>query len=177
MTLNQAISLIGKAGPLLPRPGHTQQWADLGCGEGLFTRALASLLPAGSTVHGIDTAPGLQHQVTPNGVTILPVNANFEKDALALSGLDGILMANSLHYVKDKPALLQKLQAYMKPNTPFLLVEYDTDIPIRTWVPYPLSYSSLTRLFIDAGYRTVTKLGLRPSVYGRSDLYAALILP
>lgn len=31
-----------------------QLWADLGCGSGTFTRALASLLPVGSKVLAVD---------------------------------------------------------------------------------------------------------------------------
>ena len=30
-------------------------WADLGCGDGTFTLALASLLAPGSTIHAMDT--------------------------------------------------------------------------------------------------------------------------
>ena len=172
MTLNEAFSLIDTAGPLLPRPGSTQQWADLGCGAGLFTEAIARLLPGGSTVYGIDIKPGLRQQTTPNGVTLVPMTANFEKSELDLHDLDGILMANSLHYVKDKPALVKKLRAYMRPDAPFIIVEYDTDMPVSTWVPYPLSFASLTKLFPRVG-----KLGRRPSVYGRADIYAAIAFP
>src|SRR5690348_818784 len=103
MTLQQAAALIGPAAPLLPHPGRSQHWADLGCGSGLFTQALAGLLPAGSRVHGIDTNPSLPQQTMPNGTSIIPLAADFIKDQLPLSALDGILMANSFHYVKDKP--------------------------------------------------------------------------
>ncbi len=155
-------------------------WADLGCGSGLFTEALAQLLPTGSTVFGVDTKPTLRQKPTsepgfpaiPGNTTIIPIKADFEKDLLALQDLDGILMANSLHYIKDKPVLLQKLKTYTRPGSPFLIVEYDTDKPVGSWVPYPLSYSSLTKLFTG---RHIEKLGERPSVYGRANIYAAVI--
>ena len=169
MTLNEALSLINDAVPLLPRSGQAQHWADLGCGAGLFTEALARLLPEASTIHGIDTNPGFRQHTLPNATRLIPLKADFEKDNFPLSDLDGILMANSLHYVKDKSALIKKLRTYMRPDAPFLIVEYDTDQPVPRWVPYPLSFASLTKLFPNA-----QKLGERPSAYGRANIYAAI---
>lgn len=164
MDLREAISLIDKAVPLLPRQGQVQTWADLGCGSGLFTTAIARLLPAGSVVYGVDTNP-----TVPHSSSIIPIKADFEKDDLPLNDLDGILMANSLHYVKDKATLVKKIQMYMQPNAPFLIVEYDTDQPVPRWVPNPVSYASLAKLFPH-----VQKLGERPSAYGRANIYAAI---
>lgn len=89
--------------------------------------------------------------------------------------LDGILMANSLHYVRDKLELIQKLSACLKPGGNFLIVEYDTDVPVSHWVPYPVSFSKLKQLFGVTGYGIVEKLGERKSAYGRANLYAAWI--
>lgn len=164
MDLREAISLIDKAGPLLPRQGQIQTWADLGCGSGLFTEALAHLLPADSIVYGVDTNPTVL-----STASIIPIKADFEKDHLSLHNLDGILMANSLHYIKYQSALLFKLQTYMRAQAPFLIVEYDTDQPVPRWVPYPVSYASLAKLFPH-----VQKLGERPSAYGRANIYAAI---
>ena len=168
MTLREAIALIDAAKPLLQH-AHPQQWADLGCGTGLFTEALTHLLPAQSTVYGVDTNPRLRQTTH-----IIPIKADFVKDDLPLGNLDGMFMANSLHYVKDKPALLEKLSAYMRPGSPMIIVEYDTDQAVSTWVPYPLSYTSLTKLFTSAGYPHIHKLGQRPSAYGRANIYAAI---
>lgn len=177
MDLHEAVSLIEKAVPLLPRQGQAQSWVDLGCGSGLFTEALTRLLPADSTIQGIDTNPGFRQQTLPNGTRLIPIKADFEKDDPSLNDLDGILMANSLHYVKDKAALIKKLRTYMRPGAPFLIVEYDTDRPVPRWVPYPLSFNKLSTLFETEGYTPAKKLGTRPSVYGRADLYAAFIAP
>lgn len=175
MNLQQATQLIAGATQFLPHPARPRHWADLGCGDGLFTEALAGLLPAGSSVIGIDTKPSLREQATPGNVTILSMTADFIKDALPLSGLDGILMANSLHYVKDKPALLQKLKAYVLGDAPLIIIEYDTDTPVPTWVPYPISFASLKE---SLGNRyAVQKLAERASVYGRSQMYAAIAVP
>jgi ubiquinone/menaquinone biosynthesis C-methylase UbiE len=171
MNLQQAHALIGPAATLLPHPERAQRWADLGCGSGLFTEALTQLLPKNSTVYGIDTKPSLKANLP----HIIPMTADFVKEDLQLRDLDGILMANSLHYVKDKDALLKKLTANMREGSPFIIIEYDTDIPVSTWVPYPLSFGSLTQFFARNGYQHVEKLGQRPSVYGRSNIYAAIV--
>jgi ubiquinone/menaquinone biosynthesis C-methylase UbiE len=186
MTQRDAIALIDhpflrwptpRAGAdLLPAPAH---WADLGCGSGTFTLALAGLLPPGSTIEAIDLRPGITRQTTAGGVTIIPRSADFVKDAIHLSGLDGILMANSLHYVRDKPALLQKLRAHYRAHTAgaLLLVEYDTDRPAPHWVPYPLSFAEAAKLLPPAGWPHIQKLGSRASAFGRAELYALLALP
>lgn len=171
MTIQQALSLISPTAPFLSS-GSPRYWADLGCGSGLFTMALAQLLPTGSTIYGVDTHPTIRRQDKPT--SIIPIQTNFIKDTLGLPPLDGILMANSLHYVEDKPTLLQKLRSYMHPDSPFIIVEYDTDKAVPTWVPYPISYTSLTELFKG---QKVQKLDERPSVFGRANMYAAFVSP
>ncbi|HVU56094.1 MAG TPA: class I SAM-dependent methyltransferase [Puia sp.] len=189
MTIQQALTLISPATSFLatqrnpqvtPSSDQPLRWADLGCGSGLFTTALSQLLLTGSTIYGVDMHPTLRRQtISPtddadNPTSIIPIEADFVKDPLDLPPLDGILMANSLHYVKDKTAFIQKVKSYMRPDSPFIIVEYDTDTPVPTWVPYPVGYDSLTRLFKD---HTIQKLGERPSTYGRANMYAALVRP
>ncbi len=60
---------------------------------------------------------------------------------------------------------------------PILLIEYDIDIPVARWVPYPLSFKKAAQLLQTAGWPHVQKLGTHPSAFGRSELYAALALP
>jgi len=191
MKLNESIALIKDAIPFLPRAGQPQHWADLGCGTGLFTEALVRILPAGSIMYGVDTHPGLPtaaqlRSALPTGSQLHPITADFEKDDLPLKDLDGILMANSFHYVVDKPDFLAMLNrplhrdhpasAPLQPGSPLLIVEYDTDTPVPTWVPWPVSFVQLRKLLVAAGWPKVVKLGQRPSAFGRSNIYAALAL-
>lgn len=152
-------------------------WADLGSGDGTFTLALADMLAAGSTIYAMDMdqfaltrIPDYQKEVE-----IKTVKGNFVTDEFPLSSFDGILMANSLHYVKDKKVFIGKLKATLREKASLLLVEYDTDTA-NSWAPYPLSFESLKRLFKDTGFHSVTKLHERPSIYQRSNMYSALIL-
>ncbi|MBC7776769.1 MAG: class I SAM-dependent methyltransferase [Phycisphaerae bacterium] len=173
MELKNAIELI-------QNPHLLQQnqavWADLGCGSGLFTAALAHLLNTGSTVFAVDkNLVELNIALFPQDIEIRPMQLDFVEESLPFHQLDGILMANSLHFVRDKMALINKLSASMKSEGHFLIVEYDTDKPVQQWVPYPISFDSLQQLFIQAGYSSVVKLGERPSLYSRAKLYAALI--
>jgi SAM-dependent methyltransferase len=153
MQLRDAIALIGKA-PLDNTKPET--WADLGCGSGLFTRALATLLHPDSTIYAIDKTP----QTLPKPIQFR--QGDFEKDPLP--PVDGILMANALHYVKDKAKLIAKLNA---PR--YILVEYDTR-QANPWVPYPIGKDILEALFKD-----VIWLGDRPSAFGRARMYAAMV--
>lgn len=165
MELHTAISLIDTPA-IRTAPAA---WADLGCGKGLFTRALAALLPGGSSIIAADREPVKFSQ--PN---IRFLQMDFEKDKWKFPPLNGILMANSLHFVKNKPAFLAKAAAHLEKDHRFLIVEYNTDIP-NPWVPFPISFPNLQKLFADAGYKKTTLLREHPSIYHRSKMYAALI--
>jgi len=173
MELGQAIQLISN--------DHIQQqtgaatWADLGCGTGLFTRALATLLQPGSIIYAADKAPAIAAgDLLHNGVSIKPAVLDFVQDHPNFGLLDGILMANSLHFAADKPALLEKLNQSLPENGCFIIAEYDTDTQ-NSWVPYPVSFRALQPLFKNAGFSHIEKLQELPSVYGRANIYTALI--
>lgn len=170
MTLEDAIDLIK---PSAPFPKST--WADLGCGSGLFTRALATLLPSGSSIYAVDQnmngfieSPGIID------VSVIPIEMNFESDEFPFDNLDGVLMANSLHFVKNKETLIRKLERAFAGDRKFIIVEYDTNIS-NPWVPYPVSYLALRGLFYKAGYTSITQLGEKPSAFNRGNLYGMMI--
>lgn len=149
-------------------------WVDLGSGSGLFTKALASFLPQGSTIYAVDKNQGIPSQHTERGIEIKSLILDFLKEDLPFNTLDGMLMANALHYVKDKETFLSKCKTYLKSDAPFLLIEYDTDIPVGHWVPYPATFDTLQKLFRTVGFSSCQKLGEVPSVYGEKMMYAAL---
>lgn len=162
MQLSEAIQFI-QCEVLQHAP--VSQWADLGCGSGLFSTALSHYLPVGSTIYAIDHKPGTR--IVGHGIKIYDLD--FVTDPLPFGEIDGILMANSLHYVKDKGAFLQKLKRH---SATLLVIEYDLERPVPTWVPFPVSYRSLPALFPD---KKIEKLSERPSAYGQGNMYAALI--
>lgn len=154
MNSAKAVKLIEK-GIARDKP---QRWADLGCGNGTFTHALTSLLPTGSKVLAVDK----ERQDLPNFI-----QADLINDDIQLGYLDGILMANSLHYVMDKPQLIRKFNA-----PKLLIVEYDTNRS-NPWVPYPIDYTNLEQLAAGLDYNIV-KLATRSSRFG-GTMYSALL--
>ena len=163
-----ADSDVGALGPSI--------WADLGCGEGTFTLALAELLADGSTIHAMDLDSSALGKVPAahKGVRIITHRGDFMKQPWPFAGLDGILMANSLHYVEQQATFIRGCESHMTPRRRFLIVEYDTSTPNR-WVPYPVSQADLRVPFKEAGYSSIRVLRTRPSIYRRAPLYAAAV--
>jgi ubiquinone/menaquinone biosynthesis C-methylase UbiE len=149
--------------------GESGVWADLGAGEGAFTLALADLLPPGSTIHAIDRdAEALKElsrrysRLTASKTTKLDTRvADFTRD-LELTGLDGVVMANALHFVRDKAPVLALVRGMLKPSGRFLLVEYDADKG-NQWVPHPLSFETWRALADRSGFSGTRKLASVPS--------------
>jgi len=148
-------------------PGGT--WADVGAGTGAFTLALADLLGPGGRIVAVDRdGAALRHneQTVASrfpGVHMRTLVADFSRP-LELPALDGMVAANSLHYVPtDQQALVvAALAAHLRPGGRFVVVEYDVDHG-NPWVPYPFSYSSWGRLAAAAGLEATVRLGRVPS--------------
>ncbi len=170
MQLSQAKQLIQNA-PIPPI--HPMIWADLGCGSGIFTQALAALLPPKSTIYAIDQSQQEIPQPIDKTVKIEFVQANFERDDWYLEGekLEGVMMANALHYVADKVGFLKRLLRHCSEEVLFIVVEYD-HMNANPWVPYPIDFEHLQRLFEQVGFGEVVKLGERRSIYGGGKMYA-----
>ena len=83
-------------------------------------------------------------------------------------------MANSLHYVRDKPTLLQRLRGYLRPAGRLLLVEYNVDAG-NAWVPYPLSYPTWEALAQRNGFSATQLLERVPSRF-LGEMYSAASL-
>lgn len=150
------------------------RWADLGCGNGVFTEALAKYLPVDSTITAVDNIDQRLAAIMGNRVSISFQQADFVKDQLQVPPLDGIIMANALHFVKDKKTLIKKLEKHFVGKKRFVFVEYDHSTP-NQWEPYPINYTSLKALFYTMGYSTIEKIGTLPSQYG-GHMYASWIV-
>ena len=172
MTSDDALALI-RAAPFSTAP---VTWADLGCGDGTFTIALATLLPAGSTIHAMDRDAAALRSIprAHAGTSIVTHSGDFTEHPWPFDRLDGVLIANALHYVRDQAGFLRRAEEAVRPPHRLLVIEYDTD-RANQWVPYPISRQALERLCAKTGYQSITWLGSRPSIYRRAAIYAAMI--
>ena len=100
-------------------------WADLGCGRGTFTLALAELLADGSAIHAVDTNAAALRAIpaTHHGVSITTWHADFQTMEWPFNDLDGVILANSLHYAHDQAAAVRRIASHMRVPR-FLIVEY-----------------------------------------------------
>lgn len=173
MWLRDAVDMLADSG--VGTFGPTT-WADLGSGDGTFTLALADLLAPGGTIHAMDRDASSLRRIPSvhKGVHIVTHRGDFTSETWPFDDLDGILMANSLHYVGDQAAFIRGCARHLKPPHRFLIVEYDTTAA-NPWVPYPVSQIRLRDLFERAGYSSIRVLRSRPSVFRRAPLYAAAI--
>lgn len=160
---------------------HTRggTWADFGAGDGVFTRALVELLGGGSRIYAVDrdahALTAIERWAVASTHDVVTVTADFTRRVklpdLGDEQLDGILFANSLHFVRDADAVLGRLVEAVKRGGRVVLVEYDRRTASR-WVPYPLSPVSLPLLAAAAGLSPFEVTATVPSVFA-GQLYAA----
>jgi ubiquinone/menaquinone biosynthesis C-methylase UbiE len=158
-------------------PGRGGVWADLGSGTGAFTLALADIVGPESTIYSVDVdrrALKEQQRVMQARFPNVPVNyiAGDYMRPLKLPPLDGILMANSLHFQRDKAGVLRLIRGYLRPAGRLLLVEYNADSG-NPWVPFPISYSSWEKLASANGFGSTSLLATVPSRFLR-EIYSAV---
>lgn len=149
---------------------YPQKWLDLGCGEGLFTQALSTVLPDKSTIIAVDKT---DYNIGPfqNETINLKFHNGDMQEKLPFGAFSGILMANSLHYIEKKQEFLHRLMENHGPIDNFLLIEYDTQ-QSNPWIPYPISFVEAETVFKIVG-RSVKRLAERPSIYGKRNMYLA----
>jgi SAM-dependent methyltransferase len=171
VNLEQAIHLI--------QPGVSNKrsiWADLGAGSGIFTLALNEILGFGGIVFAVDHRLDIlrkELKIQYCRATIHLYEQNFRGPMPFLPQLDGILMANSLHYVPDQESFLNDLcQSHLKPGGTLLIVEYDRELADK-WVPYPMPPLYFERLASKIGLSLPEQIGRQRSIYSNQDLYAA----
>lgn len=151
-------------------------WADLGSGGGAFTLALRELVGPDAEIYSVDKDGGrLRDQERAFRARFPESRVHYLREdfsrPLALPPLDGIVMANSLHYFRDRLNLLRHVRALLKPQGELILVEYNSDAG-NVWVPYPLSFERWRELAPRAGFTAPQLLAAHPSHFMR-EIYAA----
>ena len=105
-------------------------------------------------------------------VAIEVLIADFRHD-LRLPQLDGLVAANSLHFVprSEQVAVIARLARRLKPGGTFVVVEYDADSG-NHWVPNPFSAGSWPALAASSGLVAPRVLARVPSRF-LGAIYAA----
>lgn len=173
MELPEMVALI-RGG--VPRPGGA--WADLGAGTGNFSWALAELIGPQGTIYAVDRDGKAIRQLNERiarsdpGAAIIPLQADFSRP-LDLPALDGVLLANALHFIRDQPAVVALAAGYLRPGGHLLLVEYDLRAPLP-WTPFPISFARFQALAAGVGFAEPTEIGRRVSPSSGVAMFAAL---
>lgn len=153
-------------------------FADLGAGSGAFTLALRELLGPSADIYAVDRDRGRLAELErayrtrfDDSRNLKIISADFAR-AIDLPALDGVLMANSLHFFRNKEKVLRHVSSFLKPNGLLLLVEYNVDRG-NPWVPHPLSFETFRELAPRAGFSEPRLLAKHPSSF-LHEFYSAL---
>jgi len=155
---------------------HLGRWADFGSGDGAFTLALRDLLGPDAEILSIEKDNARLNEQHRNFRSQFPksnvlfMNADFS-EPLDLNALDGIVIANALHFFRDKEPVVRQLRKYLKPNGRFVIVEYNIDEG-NQWVPFPISFDSFRALAPKTGFAVPKLLCTKPSRFLR-EIYSA----
>lgn len=146
-------------------------WADIGAGTGVFTEVLRDLLEEGS-VYAVDKSPhalwSLPKMAQPQ---LIIEDANFTQP-MDLPMLDGIVMANALHYTNNPIEILQNILKHLKKGGRFILVEYELTTPQPPWIPFPIAFEDFCKISSKVGLSFPKKIGEVASQYGPQDIYS-----
>lgn len=165
----------------LLRPADFSQggvYADFGAGSGAFTLALRELVGLDAAIYAVDKDRSSLNQLdsahrarfnSNRNLILLP---NDFSRPLELPPLDGIVMANSLHFFKDKEKILRHVREFLKPNGALLIIEYNVDSG-NMWVPHPLTFETYRVLAPRAGFSEPSLMAKVPSRFLK-EFYSAV---
>jgi SAM-dependent methyltransferase len=168
-------------------------FADLGAGSGAFTLALRELLGPSADIYAVDHDRRRLAELErayrarfDDSRNLQIIAADFTRElgtsiplrvqagsVRRLPLLDGVLMANSLHFFRDKEKILRHVSTFLKPSGVLLLVEYNVDRG-NPWVPHPLSFETFRELAPRAGFSEPRLLAKHPSSF-LHEFYSALV--
>ena len=136
--------------------GAGPRWLELGSGDGEFTLALADLLGPDGSITAVDqdkwalNSLARRLEALAPHVTLETVKQDFT-GAIPTGPFDGVLAANSLHFVADLGPLLVTIRENLAPGGRLVIVEYDAEHG-NPYVPHPISWERWRTLAPAAGF-------------------------
>ena len=157
--------------------GGGPHWLELGAGQGAFTLALADILGPGGRILATDqdgrslraAAGSVRHRFPETQLEIREFDFT---DGIPYGPFDGVLAANTLHFVADRDPTLRAIRFSIRPGGRLVVVEYDADRG-NPWVPHPFSFERWRTEAVVAGYTEPRLLG-RVSSRFLGSIYAAV---
>jgi SAM-dependent methyltransferase len=160
--------------------GGGPRWLELGPGEGAFTLALAEVLGPGGDIVAIDRDAAALGRLEAEmrrrfPGTRLDTIVGDVRDSLPGGPFDGVLAANSLHFLRDPADVASRALALLQPGGRFIVVEYDADRG-NPWVPHPFSFETWRSRAAELGLTGPRLIGRVPSRF-LGAIYAAVSEP
>jgi ubiquinone/menaquinone biosynthesis C-methylase UbiE len=136
--------------------GAGPHWLELGAGNGEFTLALADLLGPTGHILALDQDRWALDELAGRVAARFPATPVHTLTADFTAGLpngpfDGVLAANSLHFVADVEPVLAAIRSVLAPAGRLVLVEYDAEHG-NPYVPHPISFRRWQLLAPAAGF-------------------------
>lgn len=102
--------------------------ADVGAGSGVFSWPLAQAVAPGGTVYAVEVDQGFLEFIREGGQqrgvdNVVPVLGEFTDPKLPVRNLDLAFFHNVLHHIEGRPAYLETLSGYMKPNARIVIID------------------------------------------------------
>jgi SAM-dependent methyltransferase len=160
--------------------GAGPRWLELGAGGGAFTLALADVLGQGADILASDrdarimSAIGTRVRIQFPQARVRTRVFDFS-DAIPYGPFDGVLAANSLHYVRDRDLTLRSIRLSLVPEGRLVVVEYDADRG-NPWVPHPFSFETWRAEALAAGFEEPQLIHRVPSRF-LGAIYGAVTSP
>jgi ubiquinone/menaquinone biosynthesis C-methylase UbiE len=157
--------------------GAGSRWLELGAGDGEFTLALADLLGDDASITAVDldkwALVKLERRLAETGwgTTLTTRELDFTS-AMPSGPFDGVLCANSLHFVAGVLPVLETIRSVLVPGGRLVVVEYDADHG-NPYVPHPISWARWQALAPEAGFEAPRELFRVPSRF-LGSIYGAV---
>ena len=157
--------------------GAGPHWLELGAGDGEFTLALADLLGEGGSIVAVDrdgrALSALEGRLASRfpDVRVETRTGDFTRD-LPGGPFDGVLAANSLHFVADLAPVLAAIHDRLTDVGRLVLVEYDADHG-NPYVPHPIAWRGWPTLAEAAGFAPPSLIHRVPSRF-LGSIYGAV---
>ncbi|MCY3778173.1 MAG: class I SAM-dependent methyltransferase [Candidatus Aminicenantes bacterium] len=102
--------------------------ADVGAGSGVFSWPLAQAVAPGGTVYAVEVDQGfldfIREVAQQRGAdNVVPVLGEFTDPKLPVRNLDLAFFHNVLHHIEGRPAYLETLSGYLKPNARIAIID------------------------------------------------------